>query len=67
MQIFFILGAPLKRGLRPQAPDAFRLNPQPHYLASESGSQKSEIPSSLLNTKLTIFQKLKTAQKKLNA
>ena len=29
------------RGLRSQAPDSFGLNPQPHWLASESVAQKS--------------------------
>ena len=56
--------------LRPLAPDAFGLNPQPHWLVSESGSQKSDkkkipqVPSSLLNTKSTISQKLEITQKK---
>ena len=53
------------RHARPQVPDPFELHPQPNWLASESGSQKSPqfTVKQLLNTKMTISQKLKIVKK----
>ena len=73
--LFFVGGlAPYAshRGLRPQSPDAFGLNPPSqldlgyHWLAFLNQVRRNlfQVPSSLLNTKSTISKKLKITQKK---